>query len=60
MICEHKKQEYVDGMYGTAEPPYDGTDFWWSIRCEDCGEELALGDGYDKIPELPIKIELKN
>lgn len=48
--CKHEHTTYADGMISIAEPPYDGTDFWWSITCEDCGNEIAEGDGYSKPP----------
>lgn len=46
--CEHKNLDYADGMVNSAEPPYDGTDFWWSVICEDCDAEIAEGDGYSQ------------
>jgi len=42
--CAHLEKSYTDGMYPTAEAPYDEGDFWWSVDCKNCGEELAHGD----------------
>jgi hypothetical protein len=48
--CKHEKYEYTDGMIGTSEPPYDSGDFWWTVSCKMCGEEIAEGDFYS-IPD---------
>lgn len=57
MNCLHNNLYFSRTLDPTAEAPYDGTDEYWEVFCEDCEKTIADGDGYDTREAIKLKVK---